>query len=179
MKEYIVNLCKSIPEEIIEGCLSILCLTLVIIIAIKGLKKGWRLISKVILAEYVFLIFCSTVLFRVYKDNIEYNFTLFWSYSAIQEGREDIPYEILLNVLFFVPLGLLFGMAFKEINWWKVLVACLCISSSIEILQLVLNRGFAELDDIFHNVLGSMIGYSSYAMVKYVYERRTSYKFMR
>lgn len=33
------------------------------------------------------------------------------------------------------------------------------LSSLIEVLQFVFKKGLCELDDVFHNVLGCMIGY--------------------
>ena len=53
-------------------------------------------------------------------------------------------------------------------KWWKILLIGGAFSLLIETLQFVLKRGFAEVDDVFHIVLGCMIGYGVYAAVAYL-----------
>lgn len=64
-----------------------------------------------------------------------------------------------MNVVVFVPVGMLLGMTFRSIKCWQVLAAGCLISVSIEIMQFLFNRGFAETDDVMHNTLGCMAGY--------------------
>ena len=89
-KHYVISLYQDIPQEVYEGLLSVFCLGLVVFIACKGLKKGLRYSANLLLVEYVFLIFCSTVIFRSIGAISQYDFHPFWSYKAIQEGREDL-----------------------------------------------------------------------------------------
>ncbi len=44
------------------------------------------------------------------------------------------------------------------------------ISFCIETLQLLFKRGFAEFDDVFHNVLGCLLGYGIIVLIKHFYE---------
>lgn len=39
----------------------------------------------------------------------------------------------------------------------------------IEVIPLVFKRGFAEFDDVFHNVLGGAIGFGVYVGIAYFY----------
>ena len=71
------------------------------------------------------------------------------------------------NVLAFVPIGLLLGCAFGRMKGLKMLLIGGGFSVLIETLQFFLKRGFAEFDDVFHNVLGCVIGYGVYALVAY------------
>lgn len=87
-----------------------------------------------------------------------YNISPFWSYQAIREGRDDILVQVIMNVLAFIPIGLLLG-TFKGMKWWHVLLIGLCFSMLIELLQLILKRGLTEIDDVVHNVVGCMMGY--------------------
>ena len=87
-----------------------------------------------------------------------YNLSSLWSYQAIREGRDDILVQVIMNVLAFIPIGLLLG-TFKGMKWWYVLLFGLFFSILIELLQLVLKCGLTEVDDVVHNVLGCMIGY--------------------
>ena len=84
----------------------------------------------------------------------------FWSYFAYFRGEDDsLLIENIMNVVVFVPIGLLAGLASRSMNWIKALSLGLCISIPIEVLQFSFEKGFAELDDVMHNTLGCVIGY--------------------
>ena len=158
-KQYIISLYQDIPQEVYEGLLSVFCLGLVVFIAWKGFKIGLRYSVALLLIEYIFLIFCSTVIFRATGEISQYDFHPFWSYKAIQEGREDLLAENIMNVVVFIPVGLLLGIAFKQVTCWKALLIGCSISVTIESLQFFLMRGFSEVDDVMHNTVGCIWGY--------------------
>lgn len=157
--EYLASLYQDIPVTVYEGMLSILCLGFVVIIVFCGLKRGWRKIAGLLLVEYLFLLFCSTIVFRATSEVQKYDWEPFWSYQAIEEGRLELLPENIMNVVVFVPVGILLGCAFCSMRWWKALLIGCGISVSIEALQYFFHRGFAETDDVMHNTLGGMIGY--------------------
>ena len=49
--------------------------------------------------------------------------------------------------------------AFGKVKWWKVALIGGGFSVMIETLQFVLKRGFTEVDDVWHNVVGCVIGW--------------------
>ena len=158
-KEYVQALYQDIPMNLCIGLLLVLCLGVVTIIGFYGWKRGWRKIGGLLLVEYIFMLLCSTVVFRATAEVRKYDWEPFWSYKAIEEGRAELLPENIMNVVVFVPVGLLLASAFRYIKWWQVLgIGCL-MSMSIEILQFVLKRGFAETDDVMHNTLGCVLGY--------------------
>lgn len=159
LEDYALSLVHAIPYSIYEGIASISCLGLVVFIAWKGFKTGLWYSAALLLIEYIFLLFCSTVIFRTTGEVRQYDFHPFWSYQAIQDGREDLLAENIMNVVVFVPVGLLLGIAFKQMTWWKALLIGCGISVSIESLQFFLMRGFSELDDVMRNTLGCILGY--------------------
>ena len=153
-EEYVRALYQDIPIGVCEGLLMILCLGVAANIGFYGWKRGWPKIAGLALVEYVFLIYCSTVVYRTYLETRGHNFVPFWSYS-----RPELMAENVMNVAVFVPVGVLLALAFRSIKWWKVLsIGCL-ISVSIEMMQYVSKRGFAETDDVMHNTLGCILGY--------------------
>ena len=79
--------------------------------------------------------------------------------------------QVCMNVLAFVPIGLLLGCAFGRLRWKTVLLIGGGFSLLIEVLQFVFKRGFAEFDDVFHNVLGCLIGFGVYVGVRWMVER--------
>lgn len=158
-RQYIINLYHDIPQEVYEGLLSIFCIGLVVFIAWKGFKTGLRYSATLLLIEYIFLLFCSTVIFRAVSATRQYDFHPFWSYKAIQEGRVDLLQENIMNVVVFVPVGLLLGIAFKQMTWWKTLLIGCSISVTIEALQFWFMKGYSEMDDVMHNTLGCIVGF--------------------
>ena len=153
-RQYIINLYQDIPQEVYEGFLSVFCFGIVVFIAWKGFKIGLRYSATLLLIEYIFLLFCSTVIFRTTGETRKYDFHPFWSYS-----RPDLLVENIMNVVVFIPVGLLLGAAFKQMTWWKALLIGCSISISIEALQFWFMKGFSEVDDVMHNTVGCLIGW--------------------
>lgn len=153
-KQYIISLYKDIPQEVYEGLLSVFCLGVVFFVAFKGIRTGFRWSSFLLLIEYIFLLFCSTVIFRPTGETRQYDFHPFWSYD-----RPELLVENIMNVVVFIPVGLLLGSAFKQMTWWKALLIGCSISITIEALLFWFMRGFSEVDDVMHNTVGCLIGF--------------------
>ena len=94
-QQYLVNLNREVPVpmSLYEGMLSLLCLGTTVIIVFYGLKRGWRKIAGLLLVEYIFVIYCSTVIFRSYAETRGHNFMPFWSYY-----RPELLVENIMNV---------------------------------------------------------------------------------
>lgn len=160
---YLDLLYREIPNVVYGGILSVFILGAIVIFALLGWNRGWRTVARMMLVEIILLIYCSTFVFRQYAESYGYNYHPLWSYMAIrQEGKEILIAEIIMNVVVFLPVGLLMGCAYKSMRWLKVFLLGLCVSSSIEVMQFVFKRGFSEIDDILHNTLGCMIGFGIY-----------------
>ena len=158
-KQYIISLYQDIPQEVYEGLLSVLCVGTTLFIAWKGFKTGLRYSAFLLLVEYVFLLFCSTVIFRTPGETRHYDFHPFWSYD-----RPELLIENIMNVVVFVPVGFLLGFRSQDSSFTirKALLVALMgcgISVTIEALQFFFMRGFSEVDDVMHNTLGCILGY--------------------
>lgn len=176
--EYVVSLYRDIPMAVYEGLLSALCLGVVVIIACYGWKRGWRKIVGLLLAEYVFLIYCTTVIFRTTADGNGHEYKPFWSYEAIKNGGEDLIAENIMNVAVFVPVGMMLGIVTQKTRKAQnnfrtrtariapIIGVGLIISVSIETMQYFFHRGFAETDDVMHNTLGCLIGYGLIGLIR-------------
>ena len=143
-----------------KALLSVFCLGVVFFVAFKGIRTGFRWSSVLLLIEYIFLLFCSTVIFRPTGETRQYDFQPFWSYKAIQEGREDLLAENIMNVIVFIPVGMILGSLLRVKGSWLVelLIGC-SISITIEALQFWFMKGFSEVDDVMHNTLGCIVGF--------------------
>ena len=174
--QYITMLYRAVPSGVYLSLFFLFCLVGVIIIAIYGINRGWRKIVRLVLVEYVFFIYCSTVFFRTYFEERGYNYNFFWSYKAIREGREELFAENIMNVVVFVPIGILLCYAFRYIKWWQILLVGGLISVSIEAMQYGFNRGFAETDDVMHNTFGYILGYGVFLMIQGLWRKVHSNK---
>ena len=114
----------------------------------------------VLLFLYIGFIIYTTLLCREPKDFREYNFQLFWSYQRFFDDIEPLGKQIVLNILFFVPFGVLVPLCVngsrKQQLAITVISACL-LSGTGEFSQLILKIGFAEFDVVFDNTLGAVI----------------------
>lgn len=161
--EYWASLHRDIPMAVYEGLLSVLCLGVVAFFSWKGIRKGFVLTARLLLVELVTIIYCSTVIFRNAGEISRYDFHPFWSYND-----SNLYVENVMNVVAFVPIGLLLGASFKGLKWWQALLTGLCISIGIESLQYILMKGFSELDDVMHNTLGCAIGWLMVKGIRFV-----------
>ena len=154
-RQYIINLYQDIPQEVYEGLLSIFCIGLVVFIAWKGFKTGLRYSATLLLIEYIFFLFCSTVIYRTTSELRKYDFHPFWSYD-----RSDLLIENIMNVIVFIPVGMILGSLLRVKGSCLVVLLIGCsISITVESLQFCLMRGFSEVDDVMHNTLGCILGY--------------------
>lgn len=149
---------RDFQTSFIVGLVSAFILGTILFVVVLGWKNGMKWSAGWLLVEYLILLLYLTVFVRNVQAEWTYNISPFWSYQAIREGRDDILVQVIMNVLAFIPIGLLLG-TFKGMKWWHVLLIGLCFSLLIELLQLGLKRGLTEIDDVVHNVVGCMMGF--------------------
>ena len=168
--EYCESLLSNIPQEVYVIGVVVFCVGVVVIYTFYDCKIKWRYCLALLLIEYVFLIFCSTVFFRRVMKIRKFDFMPFWSYS-----KPELLMENIMNIAIFVPIGFLLGVAFRFMTWKRVLVLGVGLSFIIELLQFAFKKGFSEFDDMMHNVLGCVIGYGTSRMIAYYISRKDSH----
>lgn len=170
-KEYLALLYNRIPEPVYVGLVSILVIGALFMFWTVGLKKGKRVVMTLLLIEYVSLIYCSTVIFRNTNSASKYKSTSLDNYKEAIVGGSYIAPESLMNVLVFIPLGILICGVFKGQKCLLSLMIGCGISVSIEVLQFVYKRGFTEVVDVFHNTLGCLLGICIFKLVSKLVQR--------
>ncbi len=89
------------------------------------------------------------------------NLKLFQSYRtsiAVLDTRSLV--HIVMNILMTIPFGLLLPLVYKKSQkFLNFLVIIVITIVSIESLQMILGRGIFDIDDIFNNLLGGIIGF--------------------
>lgn len=173
LQVYSESFATAIPLWFYEGLLAVLCVGLILLVWRKGLRKGLRYGAILLLAEWVLLVLGATVFFR--EAGVERRiqiepFRSYWDFGEHSYFLECFAVNV-LNVALFVPIGLLLGFMVKgsrftvRKGWMVALMVGMLISVAIETLQFVFRKGYAEVDDVIHNTLGCLVGYSLWLMV--------------
>lgn len=115
-------------------------------------------IAIVLFVTYCLFILWYTLFTRTANLSRSADLRFMWAYQEMIVGdanwKEDVL-QNLLNILFFVPFGVLFPLK----KWNVVLVASCVFSVMIESAQYFFMLGLCELDDVICNTLGAMIGF--------------------
>ncbi len=152
-------------------------------------------VKVVLLLLYILVILYETLLSRSITGYASYKLSLFWSYRralSLYQGSDGwrllitdsaLLKQIILNILLYIPFGYLLPFArprlakpkrassrFSVIRvlgkfpWTIVLIGTL-FSVGIEIAQLFFRLGLFELDDIFNNTVGCLLGVILYQLL--------------
>lgn len=113
------------------------------------------------LSIYMVFLLGGTVLNREIGEEYLVEWVPFWSYyDLLSEWSKPMAVQMLYNVLVFILWGILLPeivSAKRKLRF--VVLSAVGISLVIEVTQLVFKLGLFELDDVFHNTLGAVIGY--------------------
>ena len=121
--------------------------------------------ATLLLVAYVLLFFMSAVLVREAKMEARYNLVFLWTYKAwLFDGLYFLP-EIVGNIIMMIPFSIFLPIFF---SYWisrsdhqmcVTLFTGILISIMIEMAQYLLHRGLADIDDIFNNAVGVLVGF--------------------
>ena len=126
-------------------------------------KLGYSIKLYLFFLNYYLFVIISTVLSRAVLSEeylikqISFDISTAWTFGPGLYGAIDNRFELILNILMFVPFGYLL-MKLSQTTWITLLVSLL-ITLIIETLQLVTRRGFFELADILLNFIGGVLGW--------------------
>lgn len=84
--------------------------------------------------------------------------------------------EIIGNIAMFVPVGFLCAVIFANKKILPVMLSGFAFSLCIELCQLIFHKGSFELDDLFNNTLGAIIGFLLYLLIRKIIDERKSKK---
>lgn len=108
-----------------------------------------------ILIAYVAVFFSLAVLFRESSDKCTIRLDLFK--DLLEPGPEGYR-DLILNIVCFIPVGMMVGLLFEKYRWAKAWLVGLLVSLTIEFSQLIWHRGVFDVNDLFNNTIGAMVG---------------------
>lgn len=141
----------------------IVLFVLVTFILARLVKKKSIFLSQAVAGDvlfvFVMIVLASTVFTRTPNGMHNYELIPFCSWAEAASGNLEYLKEIVLNMILFLPAGLLLPFVFhkKTLVRHAVLFGALC-SFIIECSQLFFCRGLFEWDDMIGNSIGTMIG---------------------
>lgn len=141
-------------------------------------KIGW-LFFLTYIALLVYCLFFSERYGRITGEGYRYNLVLFTEIKRFFKYRHLLSAESFLlnmfgNIIGFMPFGFFVPMLSKKRSFWKVLCLSFELTLAIETMQLLLKVGIFDVDDLFLNTLGGILGYICYAITHGIY--RLSYE---
>jgi glycopeptide antibiotics resistance protein len=100
---------------------------------------------------------------------VDNNFVLFRTIQIYLANLES-PFwvgQLIGNLLLLLPVGLLGPIALPALNGWaRVLVVAVVLSVAIELAQLQIPNRSADVDDMLVNVVGALIGYALFRLLR-------------
>ena len=145
-------------------------------------KLGWVLFIAYLTLLVYFMFFAES--FGRNPDLREYSYNLelfkeirrFYKYRKLL-GMEAFLLNIAGNVVGFMPCGFFLPIISRRSKkFYNTFLFSFCLSLCIEITQLVFRVGSFDVDDLFLNTLGGMLGFCTHRMVQKVRIRRRKRK---
>lgn len=129
----------------------------------RGAAFPWKkALAAVALAGYFALLLYATLLRQVGGGTGQANLHLFLAWREAWNGFTlKLWLNVLLNIALFFPLGFLFPLLARPFQrWYVTLPTGFGVSLAIESVQYLLGRGMFDVDDLFTNTLGTVLGFS-------------------
>lgn len=111
---------------------------------------------RVLLAVYLIFTFYLTVVSRASSGNDSIRTEWLEGYKSFHDVYAIS--ENYLNILLFVPIGCLVGLVARKYRLIFAVLVGLFVSETIECSQLIWQRGTFDVNDLFNNALGALIG---------------------
>ena len=152
----------GVPHAVTIGVILFVCGIILFLYRVKISDSIFiRQASFFLFMGYLFLVLCTTLFYREETFEKRYMFQPFWSYINLYDKRVA---EIIMNIVMFIPIGFFAGGALKKKHVWKAIEIGIVLSFFIEITQLITTRGVCNIDDVIHNTLGCVIGFSCFVL---------------
>lgn len=137
----------------------------------KNRERNWKTAMPHILAVYVFCLVLLTVLSVTSIPDL-FHLTVDVTINLIPFANIRTSFhQYALNILLFVPVGLLLPMLWNQFAKKRATFLCgFLFSLSIELIQM-LNHRITDIDDLLMNTLGTIVGYFLFMWVKRMFPK--------
>ena len=173
---------KTLPNEfpdlfvqriILSLLLFVSLCVLVVVLYRSGKIIKVQLAAAIILSAYVIVLLYYTVFGRYSHEEYTYHIHIYKSYKYLFEqfGRQSLR-QVVLNIVMLIPFGFLMPIVIKtKRKYLMTLLSALALILFVESMQLIMQCGTFEVDDIVNNLFGSVIGMLLYKTISTIYQR--------
>ena len=145
----------------------------------RGKRDGWKNISaialSVVLIVYITGVYHFTGAGTLY-EGMRYGFDGTLEYNVIPFSKNIDIVGYALNILLFIPLGILLPIMNERNKRFKALIIwAIGFAVMIELSQ-ILNHRATDIDDILLNTLGAVLGYGMYKIIYGITYDKLKYK---
>ena len=120
--------------------------------------------------SFFIVIFTTIILFNLpFRLEPERSILNFQPLSWLWEGdiEQRLLSEIVPNIMIFIPLGFFIPIVFNRMRkLFKTALVIFFVTLSIEFFQYFIGRS-SDIDDLFANLLGGIIGYGLFKVLKF------------
>lgn len=162
----------------IRMIIDLLIMAFGVFLAVKMYRRGKfdkvQRAACIVLFIWSAMVLLFTVLGRRSHDDYtsNYNLQLFNCYRQIfVEHDQSMLESVLQNILMFIPIGFTLSVIFIEHRFLIPFAVSFGLSLFIETCQLLLQSGLFELDDLFNNTIGGLIGIFLCLIVGFIYRK--------
>lgn len=127
-------------------------------------------VSKAILAIYIVALFFVTFLTRKSTGRLLIQTEWFWGYKV--KDPIILYGDNLINILLYIPIGCLVSLIAPKHKMPTAVLVGLFLSETIECSQLIWQRGTFDVDDLFNNTLGTLLGSLIVVLAIWIREKR-------
>ena len=171
----------QIPYTLTIVCISVLWVLVRLAVYRKTKTFSWKREAQLLLVYICLVVVVRLTFFPFSKVDGKVQPLLFDAANILPFRLNFVPFvnlidyeirkEALINVIgnsfLFLPVGIVFPIVYRELNThWKVIVAGVGTSLSIEILQLLFFDRVTDIDDLLLNSAGYILGYGIYLLIK-------------
>ena len=167
----------AVPAALICGLILAVCYA---VCRKKGRRFPWgKAVCAVLLVGWAVITVFVTLLRSEPNEFAarQWNLQLFRAWrEAYQRFTLQIWLNVLLNIALFVPLGFLLSLLAKPFRkWYAALGAGFGVSLLIELAQFFTGRGMCDVDDLFTNTLGAMLGWCAAMLVLALHQKNRTW----
>lgn len=153
--------------------LAALCVLFVLLFKLKKINVI-QLVASLIFSAYVVFVLYYTVLGRYSQEEYTFQIYIYKSYKYLIEdfGTHSLR-QVILNIIMLIPFGFLMPIMIKAKRKYLItLLSALAFIMFIESMQLIMQCGTFEVDDILNNFIGAVLGMLFYMLLNRIINDR-------
>ena len=108
------------------------------------------------LLVYIGVLLCAVLFTRGSMGKESLQTELFWGYKT--NDPKILYADNLYNILSYIPIGCLVGLIVPKHKLLTAMLLGLFLSETIECSQLIWHKGTFDVDDLFNNTVGAIMG---------------------